>query len=34
MDRFADPKYAIHNRSRRSVSVDLQKKEGIGSCCV
>lgn len=29
MDRFADPKYAIHNRSRRSVSVDLQKKEGI-----
>ncbi len=29
MDRFADPKFAVHNRSRRSVSVDLQKKEGI-----
>jgi len=29
MDRFADPKYAVHNRSRRSVSVDLQKKEGV-----
>ena len=29
MDRLADPKYAVHNRSRRSVSVDLQKKEGV-----
>ena len=29
MDRFADPKYAVHNRSRRSVSVNLQKKEGV-----
>jgi alpha-methylacyl-CoA racemase len=29
MDRLADPKFAVHNRSRRSVSVDLQKKEGI-----
>src|SRR5882672_3279115 len=29
MDRLADPKYAEHNRSRRSVSVDLQKKEGV-----
>src|SRR5512139_2896802 len=29
MDRFADPKYAIHNRSRRSVSVDLQSKQGV-----
>jgi len=29
MDRIADPKFAVHNRSRRSVSVDLQKKEGV-----
>ena len=29
MDRLADPKFAVHNRSRRSVSVDLQKKEGV-----
>src|SRR3954465_9619485 len=29
MDRLADPKFAVHNRSRRSVSVDLQKKQGI-----
>src|SRR5580692_13090303 len=29
MDRLADPKYAVHNRSRRSVSVDLQTKEGV-----
>src|SRR6188768_2978204 len=29
MDRLADPKFAVHNRSRRSVSVDLQTKEGI-----
>jgi alpha-methylacyl-CoA racemase len=29
MDRFADPKFAVHNRSRRSVSVDLQKPEGV-----
>src|SRR5882672_12240711 len=29
MDRFADPKFAVHNRSRRSVSVNLQKKEGV-----
>src|SRR5476651_2287757 len=29
MDRLADPKFAVHNRSRRSVSVDLQKPEGI-----
>src|SRR4029434_7273165 len=29
MDRFSDPKFAVHNRSRRSVSVDLQKKEGV-----
>ena len=29
MDRIADPRFAVHNRSRRSVSVDLQKKEGI-----
>src|SRR5471032_215755 len=29
MDRSADPKFAVHNRSRRSVSIDLQKKEGI-----
>ena len=29
MDRLADPKYAVHNRSRRSVSVDLQNKEGV-----
>src|SRR5262245_45219830 len=28
MDRYAEPKYAVHNRSRRSVSVDLQKPEG------
>jgi len=29
MDRLADPKYAVHNRSRRSVSVDLQTTEGV-----
>mgnify|MGYP000225667214 CR=1 FL=1 len=29
LDRLADPKFAVHNRSRRSVSVDLQKKEGV-----
>jgi len=29
MDRIADPKFSVHNRSRRSVSIDLQKKEGI-----
>src|SRR5215470_17104607 len=29
MDRLADPKFAVHNRSRRSVSVDLQKKKGV-----
>ena len=29
MDRLSEPKFAVHNRSRRSVSVDLQKKEGI-----
>src|SRR3569833_3586540 len=29
MERLADPKFAVHNRSRRSVSVDLQKKEGV-----
>ncbi len=29
MDRLADPKFAVHNRSRRSVSVDLQTKEGV-----
>src|SRR5580693_1377311 len=29
MDRLADPKYAVHNRSRRSVSVDLQTKAGV-----
>ena len=29
MDRLADPKFAVHNRSRRSVSIDLQKKEGV-----
>jgi alpha-methylacyl-CoA racemase len=29
MDRLSDPKFAVHNRSRRSVSVDLQKKEGV-----
>jgi len=29
MDRLADPKFAVHNRSRRSVSIDLQKKQGI-----
>ncbi len=29
MDRLADPKFAVHNRSRRSVSVDLQSKEGV-----
>src|SRR5262249_22259569 len=29
MDRLADPKFAVHNRSRRSVSVDLQKREGV-----
>jgi alpha-methylacyl-CoA racemase len=28
MDRFADPKFNVHGRSRRSVSVDLQKPEG------
>jgi alpha-methylacyl-CoA racemase len=28
MDRFGDAKYAVHNRSRRSVAVDLQKPEG------
>ena len=28
MDRFGEPKFAVHNRSRRSVSVDLQKPEG------
>ena len=29
MDRLADPKFAVHNRSRRSVSVDLQSKAGV-----
>jgi alpha-methylacyl-CoA racemase len=29
MDRLSDPKFAVHNRSRRSVSVDLQKQEGV-----
>ena len=29
MDRFGDPKFNVHNRSRRSISVDLQKKEGV-----
>src|SRR5260221_5654961 len=29
MDRLADPKFAVHNGSRRSVSVNLQKKEGV-----
>src|SRR5580692_9597718 len=29
MDRLADPKYAVHNRSRRSVSVDLQTTAGV-----
>jgi alpha-methylacyl-CoA racemase len=28
MDRFADPKFNVHGRSRRSVAVDLQKPEG------
>jgi alpha-methylacyl-CoA racemase len=28
MDRLSDPKFAVHNRSRRSVSVDLQKPGG------
>ncbi len=28
MDRFADPKFNVHGRSRRSISVDLQKPEG------
>ncbi|MBM3623501.1 MAG: CoA transferase [Alphaproteobacteria bacterium] len=28
MDRFADPRFNVHGRSRRSVSVDLQKPEG------
>ena len=28
MDRISDPRFAVHNRSRRSVSVDLQKPGG------
>ena len=28
MDRMGHPKFAVHNRSRRSVAVDLQKPEG------
>ena len=28
MDRMTDPRYAVHNRSRRSIAVDLQRAEG------
>ena len=28
MERFSEPKFAVHARSRRSVAVDLQKAEG------
>jgi alpha-methylacyl-CoA racemase len=28
MERFSEPKFAVHARSRRSVAVDLQKPEG------
>jgi alpha-methylacyl-CoA racemase len=28
-DGFADPRFSVHNRSRRSVSIDLQRSEGI-----
>ena len=28
LDRLIDPKYAVHNRSRRSIAVDLQKPGG------
>ncbi len=28
MDRFSEPKFNVHGRSRRSISVDLQKPEG------
>jgi alpha-methylacyl-CoA racemase len=27
-DRAADPRYAVHNRSRRSIAIDLQHPEG------
>jgi alpha-methylacyl-CoA racemase len=29
MDLLRDPKYSVHGRSRRSVAVDLQKREGV-----
>ena len=29
MDRLAEPRYAVHNRSRRSVAVDLQAPAGV-----
>jgi alpha-methylacyl-CoA racemase len=28
MDRMSDPRYAVHNRSRRSIAIDLQHPEG------
>ena len=28
MDRFSEPKFSVHARSRRSIAVDLQKPEG------
>ena len=29
MDRLSDPKFAVHNRSLRSFSFDLQNNEGF-----
>ncbi|MBI2206472.1 MAG: CoA transferase [Candidatus Rokubacteria bacterium] len=29
MDFLSDPRFAVHSRSRRSVAVDLQKREGV-----
>jgi alpha-methylacyl-CoA racemase len=29
LERLADPRFAVHNRGRRSVAIDLQKPEGV-----
>lgn len=31
LDRVADPRFAVHNRGRRSVAIDLQKPEGVAA---
>jgi alpha-methylacyl-CoA racemase len=31
MDRLAEPRYAVHNRGRRSVAIDLQKPDGVAA---